>query len=184
MKKRTLIILVALVAVFGMAVGGTIAWLTDQTEPITNTFTVGNINIELEETVTEFKMVPGVTIAKDPKITVMSGSEACYLFVKVEESSNLDDFIDYTMATDWIALEGADGVYYREVDATTSDTTFSVLAGDRVTCKDSVTKEMMDALTGATAYPTLTFTAYAVQQSGSASAAAAWEKVTTITPTP
>lgn len=183
MKKRTLIILVALVAVFGMAVGGTIAWLTDQTEPITNTFTVGNINIELKETATEFKMVPGVTIAKDPKITVKSGSEVCYLFVKVEKSENLDDFIDYTMATGWIALTGADGVYYMEVDATTSDMTFSVLADNQVTCKDSVTKAMMDALTGAT-YPTLTFTAYAVQQSGSDSAAAAWEKVTTITPTP
>ena len=183
MKKRTLIILVALVAVFGMAVGGTIAWLTDQTEPITNTFTVGNINIELKETATEFKMVPGVTIAKDPKITVVSGSEACYLFVKVEESANLDGFISYAMATGWTALTDADGVYYRVVDATTSDTTFSVLADDQVTCNDTVTKAMMDALTEAT-YPTLTFTAYAVQQSGSASAAAAWEKVTTITPTP
>ena len=183
MKKRTLIILVALVAVFGMAVGGTIAWLTDQTESITNTFTVGNINIELEETVREFKMVPGVTIAKDPKITVVSGSEACYLFVKVEKSANLDKFINYTMATGWTALTEADGVYYMVVDATTSDTTFSVLAGDQVTCKDTVTKAMMDVLTEAT-YPTLTFTAYAVQQSGSASAAAAWEKVTTITPTP
>ena len=183
MKKRTLIILVALVAVFGMAVGGTIAWLTDQTEPITNTFTVGNINIELKETATEFKMVPGVTIAKDPKITVVSGSEACYLFVKVEKSANLDGFISYAMATGWTALTGADGVYYRVVDATTSDTTFSVLANDQVTCNDTVTKAMMDALTEAT-YPTLTFTAYAVQQSGSASAAAAWEKVTTITPTP
>ena len=183
MKKRTLIILVALVAVFGMAVGGTIAWLTDQTEPITNTFTVGNINIELKETATEFKMVPGVTIAKDPKITVVSGSEACYLFVKVEKSANLDKFITYTMAAGWIALEGADGVYYREVNATASDTPFSVLANDQVTCNDTVTKAMMDALTEAT-YPTLTFTAYAVQQSGSDSAAAAWEKVTTITPTP
>lgn len=183
MKKRTLIILVALVAVFGMAVGGTIAWLTDQTEPITNTFTVGNINIELKETATEFKMVPGVTIAKDPKITVRSGSEACYLFVKVEKSENLDDFISYTMATGWIELEGANGVYYMVVDATNSDTTFSVLEGNQVTCKDSVTKKMMDALTEDTR-PTLTFTAYAVQQSGSASAAAAWEKVTTITPTP
>ena len=179
MKKRTLIILVALVAVFGMAVGGTIAWLTDQTEPITNTFTVGNINIELKETATEFKMVPGVTIVKDPKITVKSGSEACYLFVKVEKSANLDDFINYIMATGWTALTDADGVYYRVVNATTSDTTFSVLADDQVTCKDTVTKAMMDALTEAATYPTLTFTAYAVQQSGSASAAEAWAKVTT-----
>ena len=181
MKKRTLIILVALVAVFGMAVGGTIAWLTDQTEPITNTFTVGNINIELKETATDFKMVPGVTIAKNPKITVKSGSEACYLFVKVEKSTNLNDFITYTMAAGWIALTSVDGVYYREVNATASDTTFSVLADDQVTCKDSVTKEMMDALTEAATYPTLTFTAYAVQQSGSDTAAEAWAKVA---PTP
>ena len=176
MKKRTLIILVALVAVFGMAVGGTIAWLTDQTEPITNTFTVGNINIELKETATEFKMVPGVTIVKDPKITVKSGSEACYLFVKVEKSTNLNDFITYTMAAGWIALTSVDGVYYREVNATASDTTFSVLANDQVTCNNTVTKAMMDALTEAT-YPTLTFTAYAVQRSGSATAAEAWAKV-------
>ena len=122
-------------------------------------------------------MVPGVTIVKDPKITVKSGSEACYLFVKVEKSANLDDFINYTMATVWTALTGADGVYYRVVNATTSDTTFSVLANDQVTCNDTVTKAMMDALTEDT-YPTLTFTAYAVQQSGSASAAEAWAKVT------
>ena len=179
MKKRTLIILVALVAVFGMAVGGTIAWLTDQTEPITNTFTVGNINIELKETATDFKMVPGVTIAKDPNITVKTVSEACSLFVKVEKLTNLNDFITYTMAAGWIALTSVDGVYYREVDATASDTTFSVLANDQVTCNDTVTKAMMDALTEAT-HPTLTFTAYAVQQSGSASAAEAWAKVTTI----
>ena len=119
-----------------------------------------------------------MTIAKDPKITVVSGSEACYLFVKVEKSANLDKFITYTMAAGWIALEGADGVYYREVNATASDTSFSVLANDQVTCNDTVTKAMMDVLTEAT-YPTLTFTAYAVQQSGSAFAAEAWAKVTT-----
>ena len=82
------------------------------------------------------------------------------------------------MAAGWTALTSVDGVYYREVNATASDTTFSVLANDQVTCNDTVTKAMMDALTEAT-YPTLTFTAYAVQQSGSASATEAWAKVTT-----
>ena len=177
MNYRTLIILVLLFFVFGMVVCGTIAWLTDQTKPITNTFTVGNINLELKETATEFKMVPGVTIVKDPKITVKSGSEACYLFVKVEKSANLDDFINYTMAAGWTALTSVDGVYYRAVNATASDTTFSVLANDQVTCKDTVTKVMMDALTEDT-YPTLTLTAYAVQQSESAYDAEAWAKVT------
>ena len=84
------------------------------------------------------------------------------------------------MATGWTVLTGADGVYYRVVNATTSDKTFSVLADDQVTCNDTVTKAMMDVLTEAT-YPTLTFTAYAVQQSGSDTAAEAWAKVA---PTP
>ena len=31
-------------------------------------------------------MIPGKTLAKDPMVTVEAGSEACYLFVKVEET--------------------------------------------------------------------------------------------------
>ena len=55
------------------------------------------------------------------------------------------------------------------------------LSNDTVTVKESVTKEMLNALDapGTTAtYPTLTVTAYAVQEAGNATAADAWAKVT------
>lgn len=180
---KTLIVALAVMLVVGCAVGGTLAWLTDTTGPVVNTFTVGNIDIELAETTTNFKMVPGATISKDPKVTVKAGSEACWLFVQVTESDNLDDFISYTIANGWTELTGVSGVYYREVadqSAATADVVYSVLTNDQVTVKDTVTKDMMDAITAGTATaPTLTFKAYAVQMAGVATAADAWAKVPT-----
>lgn len=174
MKKKRISLVMALVLVLTCVIGGTLAWLTDRTGPVVNTFTVGDINITLAETKSDFKMVPGNTIDKDPKVTVKAGSEACWLFVKIGESTNLDDFISYSIATGWTELES--GVYYREVAASTSDTIYSVLDGDKVTVKSDVTKANLNALTEAT-YPTLTFTAYAVQKDNFSTAAAAWEEV-------
>lgn len=180
---KTLIVALAVMLVVGCAVGGTLAWLTDTTGPVVNTFTVGNIDIDLAETTTNFKMVPGATISKDPKVTVKAGSEACWLFVQVTESDNLGSFISYTVDSNWTALTGVTGVYYREVadlSAATADVVYSVLTNDQVTVKDTVTKDMMDAITNQTATaPTLTFKAYAVQKAGVATAADAWAKVPT-----
>lgn len=175
MKKKVLSI-VAVVLVLCCAIGGTLAWLTAQTNPVVNTFTVGDINIELTETTTNYKMVPGNTIEKDPKVTVKANSEACWLFVKVEKSSNFDNFMTYEMADGWTALPGVAGVYYREVAATTTATELSVLKDNSVLVKDSVTKADLNALTRDT-FPTLTFTAYAVQKDNVADAATAWGKL-------
>lgn len=174
MKKKVLSI-VAVVLVLCCAIGGTLAWLTDKTNPVVNTFTVGDINIELKETTTNYKMVPGNTITKDPKVTVKANSEACWLFVKVEKSSNFDSFMTYEMANGWTALPDVTGVYYREVAATTAATEFSVLKDNSVLVKDSVTKTMLNGL-GETTFPTLTFTAYAVQKDNVATATDAWAK--------
>lgn len=179
MKKKVLICVVAVVLVLCCAVGGTIAWLTAKTDSVTNTFTVGDIDIKLTETKRDYKMVPGNTIEKDPKVTVTANSEACWLFVKVEASENLGDFITYEVdSTVWKALPGVSGVYYREVDAATAKAgaSYDVLTGNQVTVKETVTKEQMKALTPAN-YPTLTFTAYAVQKDNINSAADAWAKV-------
>lgn len=175
MKKKVLSI-VAVVLVLCCAIGGTLAWLTDKTDPVVNTFTVGDINIELKETTTNYKMVPGNTISKDPKVTVKANSEACWLFVKVEKSANFDSFMTYDMADGWTELPSVTGVYYREVAATTAATDFSVLKGDSVSVKDTVTKADLNALTQNT-FPTLTFTAYAVQKDNVADAATAWSKL-------
>lgn len=175
MKKKVLSI-VAVVLVLCCAIGGTLAWLTDKTASVKNTFMVGDINIELTETTTNYKMVPGNTISKDPKVTVKANSEACWLFVKVEKSANFDSFMTYDMADGWTELPSVTGVYYREVAATTAATDFSVLKGDSVSVKDTVTKADLNTLTQNT-FPTLTFTAYAVQKDNVADAATAWSKL-------
>ena len=171
MKKKRISLVMALVLVLSCVIGGTLAWLTAKTNPVVNTFTVGDINITLTETTgDEYKMVPGNTIDKDPKVTVEDSSEDCWLFVKVDKSSKLGDYIAYTMADGWTALEGVEEeVYYR--DATANDE-FSVLEGDQVTVKKSVTKGMMKE--AETDKPTLTFTAYAVQKANVNSASDAW----------
>ena len=175
MKKKTLALVLALTLLVAGVVGGTLAWLTDQTAEVKNTFTVGDINIGLTETTTDYKMVPGNTIAKEPTVTVKANSEACWLFVKVTESTDLKDFITYAIAEGWTALPGVDGVYYREVPASAADQTFSVLADDAVTVKSDVTRTMLE--TAKTDAPTLTFKAYAIQRDHFATADAAWAEV-------
>ena len=91
---------------------GTWAWLTSTTPEVENVFTVGNVDIGLAETTGEsYKMVPGTDIAKDPKVSVEAGSEASWVFVKIEESSVLDDYIAYAIADGWIQLPGEEGVF-------------------------------------------------------------------------
>ena len=153
----------------GGVIGGTVAWVTTQTEEVNNTVTTSDINITLtESTGTEYKMIPGGTIAKDPKATVAEESEDCYLFVKAEKSDNVDDFMTCTIAEGWTALDDETGVYYRIFNSKDTTNTnvmgnaYSILKDDQVKVKDEVTKEQMKALTDMTK-PTLTFTAYASQ---------------------
>ena len=182
MKKKATIAVTALLLVLCFAIGGTLAWLKAETKPVVNTFTYGDINIDLSETTgNEYKMIPGNDITKDPKVTVEKDSEACWLFVKVEKSDNYADYLaNYTIADGWTALDGVDGVYYREVNADTAKagTSYQVLKGDTVTVLDSVKKSDMEAIKNGTVdEPTLTFTAYAVQKDGFNTAALAWAEI-------
>lgn len=174
-SSRAFVVLLALVLILGVAAGSTVAWLVASTDSVVNTFTYGDINIDLSETTGKnYKIIPGVDIAKDPKVTVKAGSEACWLFVKVEKEGNfVNGKVTYEIADGWTKLE--DGVYYREVGAVTADTDFYVLKDNKVTVSDQLTK---DDIAGISTQPTLTFTAYAVQKDGIADAATAWEKVT------
>lgn len=173
----------ALVLVFAVAVGGVVAWLTATTGPVKNTFTVGDINIELKETTTAYKMVPGNNIAKDPKVTVLANSEACWLFVQVKESNNFGTYMTYSIDNEkWQQLTDKDGnavagVYYCKVDAAAASAgvTYPVLAGDKVTVKQEVTKAMLE--TAKTAQPELTFKALAVQIDNIADAFTAWSTI-------
>lgn len=173
---RFIAVALSTVLLIGCAVGATLAWFTDKTPEVTNVFTVGQVGVELTETERTYKMIPGWVIDKDPKARVTETSEDCYLFVKVTESSNFDDYMTYTPGTDWTLLTSGmnnDGtkydVYYMIFNDRESPEGnpekgkwYPVLDGDQVYVKESVTETMMESLTKAT-YPTLTFQAYAVQ---------------------
>ncbi len=171
-------LIAAIVLVIGCTAGGTVAWLVSKPDPIVNVFTVGNINAELAETATAFKIVPGVDIAKNPVATVKAKSEDCYLFVQLTEANwptftetdNTTRKVEYKIAEGWIELE--DGVYYREVTKSdTEDQSFHVLKDDKVTVSNTLTKQEANAITGT---PKLTVAVYAVQKESMGSVEKAW----------
>ena len=159
--SKLLVVMLSLVLVIGCVVGGTLAWLTATSSEVKNTFTTSDIGVTLEETKTDFQMVPGHTIEKAPKAAVTTGSEEALLFVKVEKSQNFDTYMTYEIATGWELVTGTTNVYARKVETSNIGTAYSVLKGDQVVVKGSVTKQMME--TAKTNQPTLTFTAYASQ---------------------
>lgn len=58
--KKALFIMLSAALIVCATVAGTLAWLTDTTDPVVNTFTVGDINITLTESENlDLKMVPG-----------------------------------------------------------------------------------------------------------------------------
>jgi len=154
-------LILALMLVVGCVVGGTLAWLTANSDTVTNTFSTSDISVTLQETKNDFKMVPGYTIDKDPKATVVEGSEECWLFVKLEKSANFDQYLTYEMADGWTLVEGQTNIYARKVETANIGTAYSVLKDDQVTVLGSVTKDMM--ATAKTSQLTLKVTAYASQ---------------------
>lgn len=189
-------ILLAVVLAIGCVIGGTVAWLVDDTEPVVNTFTYGDINIKLTETTgLNYRILPGNNIEKDPLVTVKADSEDCWLFVKIEEE-NWPAFTEagettrkvrYEVADGWTALAGNAGVYYRAVNSGTADQDFQVLDNDTVVVSENLTKAELDSIKvdGKLPQPTLTFTTYAVQRDNNINTAdSAWSKVTAPNGTP
>jgi len=103
--RKALTLILCAVALVAISVGATIAYLTD-TQSVTNTFTVGQVHIKLDETKTDingvttnegrteagnkYKLMPGHTYTKDPMVTVAANSEDCYVRMKVTVN-NIED---------------------------------------------------------------------------------------------
>lgn len=191
MKKKLTTVL-AIVLVVALSVAGTYAYLTAKTAQVKNTFTVGNVNIDLTETwntdtdgngvndAWQAQLIPGKEYKKDPVVTVEPGSEKCYLFVKFEENGNAADYLDYTSllaAPDWTQGDDTDipsNVWYRVVDKNATNNAFHLLDNDTVTIKNNVTNENMTEAAKAE----LVYTAYACQYEGfEDNAAGAWDAV-------
>lgn len=176
-STKALVALLALVLVIGCSLGGTLAWFVDETDAVTNTFTVGDINITLtEDHMNEqgytYKIFPGATIIKNPTVTVEANSEDCWLFVKLTEEKWCDQ-VAYTLADGWAELSGEDGVYYQEVTESNSNQPFGVLKDNTLTVSADLTKADIDRMK-VEGNPTLTITAYAVQKEGVDTAPEAW----------
>lgn len=85
-KKKLALILTTVALVVSLTIGGTLAYLTDKGD-VTNTFTVGNVDISIDEphwddTTDGKDMLPGDTLVKDPIIAAVDGDS--YMRVKME----------------------------------------------------------------------------------------------------
>ena len=180
---RPVALILSVIILVGGVVGGTLAWLIADTDPVVNTFTYGDINITLEETKVDEDGTPvldpdGNPDLTDPIVTVLPDNEACWLFAKLEKKGDFDSFLTYEIADGWVQLKdsaGADveGVYYLKVEEDTDDTAieYSVLKDNKISVLGTVTKEMLNALDNNgqdpdAVYPSLSVVAYAVQYMG------------------
>ncbi len=185
-KKRVFGLAMAAVLLVGATVLGTMAYLTDS-DQVTNTFTVGNVSISMDEAKVDtdgvivegadrvqensYKLMPGHTYVKDPTVVVSDDSEDCYIFVDI--SNGIADIEDANNtiaaqieANGWTALEGHSGIYYKEASA-----------GDQLVVFNSFTVSgSVDADTlAAYSESEITIVAYAVQMDGFESALDAYE---------
>ncbi len=195
MRAKSKILATALAAALLVTgtVFGTMAYLTDQ-DTVTNTMTVGNIAITLDEAKTEtdgtpvegaarvkentYKLVPGHEYTKDPTVHVEADSEDSYIFVKVTneiagiEAAGTDVYAPILkQITDngWTALTGGyEGVYYKEYTSQATEKNLEVFGNFKI---DGEVDN--DTLAGY-ARKTIVVNAYAVQKDGFNSAEAAW----------
>lgn len=116
-KYKALLIVLCVALLVTGGVMATLAYLADSAEA-TNTFTVGNVDITLDETdvypdgtpvpeaprveENEYHLIPGQTYIKDPTVTVEKGSEESYIrmLVTINCMSELrailgDDFLPH-----------------------------------------------------------------------------------------
>ena len=205
-STKIVTILLALALLVCCGIGGTVAWLMDSTEAVTNTFTIGDINLTLVESPYDaadnsygepaenvnnsYPLIPGNTYNKNPKVTVLANSEDCYLFVRMEKIGNPDTYLtfsfknDYAETEKWTLVPRETDVYYRVVTKNTSDQSWDLLVADNngytVTVKQNIVKKGSASNTNdiemPTATPQLVFTAYAVQKAN-LSLAEAWALV-------
>lgn len=191
MKKKTKALMLVLCAVLLVtaSVLGTMAYLTS-TDKVVNTFTVGKVAITLDEAKVDpdgkpvadaarvkenaYHLLPGHGYTKDPTVHVQANSEDSFIFVKVENGiANYEagtTIAAQIAANGWTALDGVENVYYKTYTKSAEITNLPVFG--HFTIADHANDT--DGWNNFSAETKVTVTAYAVQQDGFASAAAAW----------
>lgn len=191
------------VLVVALAVGATWAYLTAQTGPVVNTFTVGKLfdqggaltlkehkavaqtsgeysyKVNAEEvTGNEYNLLPGTKIEKDPfvKVTGLKAGASCYLYVEVV-ASDASSVLNYSVADTWELLAGVTGKNGGAVYV------YKTNDGNRVTADVTATSILASNLVNVNdfdvnsdATASLTFYGYLCQSAGFADAAAAFNE--------
>lgn len=106
-SKRTIVMLLSLMAVMVCSVGMTMALLSATTGQLTNTFELGNVTTEVKE---EFKQASAYVFDKTPRV-VNTGENDCYVRVRVTMSPKEQLEISGWDTTNWVYNE-TDGYYY------------------------------------------------------------------------
>ena len=183
---KTLALLFCAVLIAAVSVFTTVAFLKAN-DVVVNTFTVGKVAITLDEAKVDeygravagasrvkgnsYKLIPGHEYKKDPTVHFAAGSEASYLFVRVEDGIaqiEADTTIEaQILEKGWTKLADVDGVYWKQVQANTGTAAVDYPVFGSFTLKG-------EADVDAYANAKITVTAYAIQADGFADAAAAW----------
>lgn len=104
-RGRLAMMVLSVVLLLGVAIGGTIAWLSTKTTPVTNTFTPAEVTCEVEE---KFDKTTGVKNDVNVKNT---GNIAVYIRVKLVTYRTNDtgqhiggtaDLPEFTRGEDWV----------------------------------------------------------------------------------
>lgn len=106
MKKKSILTMVLSLTLVGViGVGSTLAYLTSQ-QSQKNVITVGKVNITQTEEgwkqnndgsytpEDDTVLIPGIELPKSPIVTVIGGSEDCYVYMKVDIPWQLEKLMD------------------------------------------------------------------------------------------
>lgn len=175
-----------------VSIGATVAYLTSKDE-VKNTFTVGKVNITLDETdvtlngtkdtdtrvdANDYKLMPGHEYIKDPIVHVTAGSEPCWVFISVKNeiaAIEADTKIAAQItAKGWTKLKteaGVDVYYKQNVEAGANGINLPVFDGFKI--DGNVDSDTLATYNG----KTIVVTAYAIQADGFTAPEAAWTAV-------
>ena len=155
----------AVIMVFALIIGGSIAYYTVTSDQVDNNFDVPDMDIDLtEDGDQEYTVIPGTTEDKDPIVTVTSTIDT-YVFLFVTDDTQ--GLVDYSILSDWILLEDADveegiTVYYQVQSADAGTVSYHILTDGTVSYDSSLTLEDV----ADTEDVMLSFYAIAVQKEG------------------
>ncbi len=133
MKKKSLVsMLIALSLVAVIMIGATLAYLTDTTDNVVNTFTIGKVDITLTEPSWDPEdaenLEPGAEIAKDPVVT-NTGKNDAYVAVTVTGMEEMAKVGFEAVVNDGWVLVDANGTPVAGWDGKLVDGIYAYTAG-------------------------------------------------------